>query len=82
MASRNRTKKLQLIRRLLRVPTVEPLGTSIGEGRAAVNAARKYKRVVQIGTQQRSWPHYQQAAEVIRSGQLAGGCSLLHDGPQ
>ena len=48
----------------------KPLGTSIGEGRAAVQAARKYDRVVQIGTQQRSWPHYQQAAEVIRSGRL------------
>jgi len=48
----------------------KPLGTSIGEGRAAVQAARKYDRVVQIGTQQRSWPHYQQAVEVIRSGRL------------
>ena len=48
----------------------KPLGTSIGEGRAAVKAARKYDRVVQIGTQQRSWPHYQQAARVIRSGRL------------
>ncbi|MCL4205368.1 MAG: Gfo/Idh/MocA family oxidoreductase [Pirellulaceae bacterium] len=48
----------------------KPLGTSIGEGRAAVRAARKYDRIVQLGTQQRSWPHYQQAAEVIRSGRL------------
>jgi len=48
----------------------KPLGTSIGEGRAAVRAARKYNRIVQIGTQQRSWPHYQKAAEVIQSGRL------------
>jgi predicted dehydrogenase len=48
----------------------KPLGTSIGEGRAAVRAARKYNRIVQIGTQQHSWPHYQQAAELIRSGRL------------
>ena len=48
----------------------KPLGTSIGEGRAAVRAARKYQRIVQLGTQQHSWPHYQQAAEVIRSGRL------------
>ena len=48
----------------------KPLGTSIGEGRAAVQAARKYDRVVQIGTQQRSWPHYQQAAELIQAGRL------------
>jgi len=48
----------------------KPLGTSIGEGRAAVKAARKYNRIVQIGTQQRSWEHYLKAAEVIRSGKL------------
>lgn len=48
----------------------KPLGTSIGEGRAAVKAARKYNRVVQIGTQQRSWEHYQRAVEVIQSGRL------------
>ncbi len=48
----------------------KPLGTSIGEGRAAVRAAEKYDRVVQIGTQQRSWEHYQKAAEIVRSGRL------------
>jgi hypothetical protein len=45
----------------------KPLGTSIGEGRAAVQAARKYNRVVQIGTQQASWPHYRQAIESARN---------------
>ncbi len=48
----------------------KPLGTSIGEGRAAVEAAKKYDRIVQIGTQQRSWEHYQKAAEIVRSGKL------------
>ncbi|MHC4407160.1 MAG: Gfo/Idh/MocA family protein [Planctomycetota bacterium] len=48
----------------------KPLGTSIGEGRAAVEAAKKYDRVVQIGTQQRSWEHYRRAAEIVRSGKL------------
>ncbi|MCH8042629.1 MAG: Gfo/Idh/MocA family oxidoreductase [Planctomycetes bacterium] len=48
----------------------KPLGTSIGEGRAAVRAARKYDRIVQIGTQQRSWEHYRKAAELIRAGRL------------
>ena len=48
----------------------KPLATSIAEGRAVVSAARKYDRVVQLGTQQRSWPHYQQAAEIIQSGRL------------
>jgi len=48
----------------------KPLATSIGEGRAMVEAARKYDRVVQIGTQQHTWPHYQEAVELIRSGRL------------
>ena len=48
----------------------KPLGTSIGEGRAAVRAARKYHRVVQLGTQQRNWPHYQEAAKIVQSGRL------------
>lgn len=48
----------------------KPLGTSIGEGRAAVRAARRHRRIVQIGTQQRSWPHYRQAARIVQSGRL------------
>ncbi len=55
----------------------KPLSTSIGEGRAAVNAARKHNRIVQIGTQQRSWEHYKQAVEVVQSGAL-GDISHVH----
>ena len=48
----------------------KPLGNCIGEGRAAIEAASKYNRVVQIGTQQRSQQHYRKAVEVIQSGKL------------
>ncbi|MHB8969789.1 MAG: Gfo/Idh/MocA family protein [Pirellulaceae bacterium] len=48
----------------------KPLAHSIGEGRAMVQAAEKYNRIVQVGTQQHSSPHYQQAVEIIRSGEL------------
>lgn len=48
----------------------KPLGNSIGEGRYAIQAARKYDRIVQIGTQQHSRKHYQQAVDVIQSGRL------------
>ncbi|MGB4728036.1 MAG: Gfo/Idh/MocA family oxidoreductase, partial [Thermogutta sp.] len=48
----------------------KPLSVFIAEGQAAVKAAEKYKRIVTIGTQQRSWPHYQQAAEMIKEGKL------------
>ena len=33
-------------------------------------AARKYKRVVQIGTQRRSTPHLIEARELVKEGKL------------
>ena len=54
----------------------KPLGRSVGEGRAAVEAAKKYNRIVQIGTQQRSWEHYRKAVEVIHSGLLGEICEV------
>ncbi|HRK34457.1 MAG TPA: Gfo/Idh/MocA family oxidoreductase [Candidatus Hydrogenedentes bacterium] len=48
----------------------KPVCTTIEEGRAMVNAARRYGRVVQAGTQQRSMPIFQQAIEIVHSGQL------------
>jgi predicted dehydrogenase len=54
----------------------KPLGHNIREGRAMVQAARKYNRVVQLGTQQRSGPHWIEAVERIRSGDL-GKVSLV-----
>ena len=48
----------------------KPLATSIAEGRAMVDAARRYKRVVQMGTQWRSMTHCQEAIEFVHSGKL------------
>jgi predicted dehydrogenase len=48
----------------------KPLGNSIGEGKYAIEAARKYNRIVQVGTQQRSQQHYQEAVRLIREGKL------------
>jgi len=48
----------------------KPLATSIAEGRAMVRAARRYNRIVQVGTQQRSSGHFQDAVEFVRSGEL------------
>ena len=48
----------------------KPLGNFIGEGRFAIDAARKYDRIVQIGTQQHSREHYRKAVEIIQSGKL------------
>lgn len=48
----------------------KPLATTIEEGRAMVNAARKYKRIVQVGTQQRSARHFSEAVSFVQSGKL------------
>ena len=43
---------------------------TIAEGRAMVNAARKYHRVTQVGTQQRSMPINNWASDLVRNGAL------------
>jgi predicted dehydrogenase len=48
----------------------KPVCTTIEEGRAMVNAARRYGRIVQVGTQQRSMPVFQKAIEVIHQGRI------------
>jgi predicted dehydrogenase len=48
----------------------KPLSLFVREGRWMVEAARRHQRVVQVGTQQRSGPHYQRARELIRAGRL------------
>lgn len=48
----------------------KPLTTFVAEGRWMTTAARRYKRVVQVGTQQRSGKHFQAAVDLIRSGYL------------
>lgn len=48
----------------------KPISVTIAEGRKMVDAARRHQRVVQVGTQQRSGKHFQQAAELVRSGRI------------
>jgi predicted dehydrogenase len=48
----------------------KPLAHNVREGRAMIAAAKKYNRVVQVGTQQRSAPHYAEVARIIQSGEL------------
>lgn len=48
----------------------KPLATSIGEGRKMVEAARKYNRLVQAGTQHRSGPHFKRVEDIVQSGTL------------
>jgi predicted dehydrogenase len=46
----------------------KPVSHAIWEGRKMVEAARKYNRIVQAGTQQRSCPAVQEAARDVQSG--------------
>lgn len=49
----------------------KPISVDIVEGEAMLAAARKYKRVVQVGTQRRSTPHLIEARDrILREGKL------------
>jgi predicted dehydrogenase len=48
----------------------KPLTHSLDEGRRVIEAQDKHKRIVQVGTQQRSMPQFIQARELVRQGRL------------
>jgi len=48
----------------------KPLAHNVREGRAIVEAARRYGRIVQAGTQHRSAPHFAEAARLVQEGAL------------
>lgn len=48
----------------------KPLSLTIAEGRAMVDATRKYKRVFQTGSMQRSMFNFRQAAELVSNGYI------------
>ena len=49
----------------------KPISVDVAEGQAILAAARRYKRVVQVGTQRRSTPHLVRARDrILREGKL------------
>ncbi len=48
----------------------KPLTHEPAEAEAALHAQNHHKRIVQVGTQQRSMPQFQKAYEILKSGQL------------
>ena len=48
----------------------KPLTLFVREGRWMVTAARRYRRVVQVGTQQRSGRHYADAMKLLQDGHI------------
>ncbi|MBM4011959.1 MAG: Gfo/Idh/MocA family oxidoreductase [Planctomycetes bacterium] len=73
----------------------KPVTNNVWEGRKLVEAARKYKRIVQVGTQNRSAPYNLAARDYLHSGKLGeihlvrvynqkylGTVKMSSDGPQ
>jgi len=48
----------------------KPLALTVAEGRAMVNATRKYNRIFQTGNMQRSWRNFRHAVELVRNGYI------------
>jgi predicted dehydrogenase len=48
----------------------KPLSHSIEEGQTMIKAVRATDRIVQVGMQQRSTPHFLDAREIVRAGRL------------
>jgi predicted dehydrogenase len=48
----------------------KPLTLFVREGRWMVNAAKRYNRIVEVGTQQRSGKHFQKARQLLQSGYI------------
>ena len=46
----------------------KPIALTVSEGRAMVRAARKFQRVTQVGTQQRSMPINNWASDLVKNG--------------
>jgi predicted dehydrogenase len=54
----------------------KPVSNEIEPAVKMVEAARKYNRVVQVGQQQRSWHHFQEASKLFQDGYI--GSSVNH----
>ena len=48
----------------------KPTSVAVEEGKKMVEAARKHSRVVQVGTWQRSYTHFQKAVQVVQEGMI------------
>jgi predicted dehydrogenase len=57
----------------------KPLHLFVKEGEWMQQVARKHRRVVQVGTQQRSAPHYQRAKELLIGGAIGQVVSVQCD---
>ena len=59
----------------------KPVSNQIEPALKMVDAARQHNRVVQIGLQQRSWPHFIEAAKVVQDGGIGGSNHVVMSPP-
>lgn len=60
----------------------KPMASTVAEGRAMVNATRKYERVWQTGNMQRSWRNFRHAVELVRNNYIGEIKEInIHVGP-
>ena len=55
----------------------KPIALTVSEGRAMVRAARKFQRVTQVGTQQRSMPINNWASDLVKNGGIGKVLTVL-----
>ncbi|WP_198683602.1 Gfo/Idh/MocA family protein [Peristeroidobacter agariperforans] len=48
----------------------KPFTMTIAEGKLLRDAVARHRRILQVGSQQRSWIQFRQAAELVRSGRI------------
>jgi predicted dehydrogenase len=48
----------------------KPLTHDPSEGAAAIDVQNRHQRIVQVGTQQRSMPHFQKARDLLKAGRI------------
>jgi predicted dehydrogenase len=61
---------IEAVRKKKDVYLQKPASLTIAEGRALSDAVKKSKRILQIGSQQRSSPQFRYAAELVRNGRI------------
>src|SRR3990172_760773 len=54
----------------------KPLTHNLAEGQAVIDAQHRHKKIVQVGTQQRSMPQFLKADEIVKSGVLGDVCKV------
>lgn len=52
----------------------KPLTKQISDGQAMIDAVRKNKRIVQVGNQRHSGPHWQKARDIVQSPEFGDLC--------